>query len=429
MGAMKVLITNAYSSRNKGDAAILLGMLADLGSQELFRRAEFAISTAAYPDDATAYPCRVVSSFHALKQRFTRCRPVQCLGFVLLILPWSLLWAWIWRRWHVDLPAPQPWRELFRQYAEADLVVAAGGGYLYTRSAWRGNLMLLITVFSFRFGSLLGKPVYLYAQSIGPFEAEFQAALVRCALQRTRLILVREEISMGFVASWKLPCPVRMAGDAAFLLPTTAERDLAARLPPSRRRVGMTVRQWSKKVEEQEHFEAAITQLIDWIVASGESLVVLIPQVTFAAWEDDDREVMRRIYAQVHAKNRVVLIEDDLSALRVKALCGEMDFFIGTRMHSNLFALSMEVPAIAIGYQPKSLGIMRQLGLERWVIPWEGVTLERLQAGFEDLVQKAEEVRAELSRKLPEMISSARLNGQWIAEDYRLLRARPPVGF
>jgi colanic acid/amylovoran biosynthesis protein len=138
---------------------------------------------------------------------------------------------------------------------------------------------------------------------------------------------------------------------------------------------------------------------------------------------------MRRIYAQVHAKNRVVLIEDDLSALRVKALCGEMDFFIGTRMHSNLFALSMGVPAIAIGYQPKSLGIMRQLGLERWVIPWEGVTLERLQAGFEDLVQKAEEVRAELSRKLPEMISSARLNGQWIAEDYRLLRARPPVGF
>jgi colanic acid/amylovoran biosynthesis protein len=415
---MKILITNAYSSRNKGDAAILLGMFADLASQEAFRRAEFRISSTAYPDDAAAYPCRVISSFHALKERLTRCRTVQCLGFLLLILPWSLLWAWCWRRWHVDLLAPRAWRELFREYAEADLVVAAGGGYLYTRSAWRGNLMLLITVFSFRFGSLLCKPVYLYAQSIGPFRAKFQAELVRRALAGARLVIVREEISLALVSAWHVPRPVRMAGDAAFLLPLPAKPDLDIQFRSSSRRVGITVRQWAKRVESQVYFERTMAQFIDWIVASGESLVFLIPLVTFTAWEDDDREVMRRIYVQVHAKSRVVLMEDDLSPLQVKALCGGMDFVIGTRMHSSIFALSMGIPTLAIGYQPKSEGIMRQFGMEKWVIPWKDVTLQRLQVGFEALVERAGLVRTELSKRLPEVVRSARLNGQWIAEDY-----------
>jgi colanic acid/amylovoran biosynthesis protein len=422
---MKILITNAYSSRNKGDAAILFGMLADLGSQEAFRGAEFRISTADYPGDASAYPCAVVESFHSLKQRFTRYRWAQCLGFLLLILPWSLLWAWAWGQWHLDLWAPRPWRKLFRQYAEADLVVAAGGGYLYTRSAWRGNLMLLITVFSFRFASLLGRPVSLYSQSIGPFQTKFQAAFVRCALRDVRPILVREEISMELVASWQLQGPVRMTGDAAFLLPPTTECDLPFRLPSSPRRVGITVRKWSKGREEQERFERTIAQFIDRIAASGETLVVLIPQVTFAAWEDDDREVMRRLHAQVHARDRVVLVENDLSPLQVKALCGAMDFFVGTRMHSNIFALSMGVPTIAIGYLPKSTGIMRQLGLGRWVISWEDIALQPLQAAFEDLVQSADEVRTELSKKIPEVVRSASLNGRWIAEDYIAGVTRP----
>jgi colanic acid/amylovoran biosynthesis protein len=415
---MKILITNAYSSRNKGDAAILLGMLTDLRSQEAFREADFRISTAAYPDDRDAYPCGVVSSFHALKQRFTRYRWIQCLGFLLLILPWSLLWAWAWRRWHLELWAPHTWRDLFREYAQADLVVAAGGGYLYTRSAWHGNLMLLITLFSFSFGSFLGKPIYLYAQSVGPFQARFQARLVPRALAGARLVIVREEISLGLVSEWRIPCPVRMAADAAFVLPMPKKHDLPIPLCPSQRRVGITVRQWSKGGQEQKRFEQMMAQFIDWIAISGESLVVLIPQVTFAAWEDDDREVMRRIHAQVHAKDRLMLVESDLSPLEVKALCGAMDFFVGMRMHSNIFALSMGVPTLAIGYQPKSAGIMRRIGLERWVIPWEDVTFQRLQTAFEDLMQSADEVRAQLSKKLPEVVHSANQNAKWIAEDY-----------
>jgi colanic acid/amylovoran biosynthesis protein len=277
-------------------------------------------------------------------------------------------------------------------------------------------VILLITVCCFWFAHHIGKPVYLYAQSIGPFRSCFQEMIVRRALRKLQLVIVREEISLKLVSSWNLQCPVRMAADAAFLLPQPKPSDLTVRFPPHSCCVGITVRKWSRAAKAQEHFERAMVQFLDWITTSGETIVVLVPQVTVAAWDDDDRNVMRRLYAQSHMKNRVILVEDELSPLHVKALCGAMDFFVGTRMHSNIFALSMGVPTLAIGYQPKSAGIMQQLGLERWVIPWENVAFHRLKAAFEDLAVNAEEVRTALYQKLPDVIRKARLNSHWIAE-------------
>lgn len=414
---MKILITNAYSSRNKGDAAILLGMLYDLGSRTAFHDAEFRISTADFPEDIGAYPCGVVSSFHALKKRFTRFRWMQGFGFLLLILPWSLLWV-LARRAGRDLWVPRSWRSLFREYAEADLVVAAGGGYLYTRSFWRGNLMLFITVYSFYFATLLDKPLYLYAQSIGPFQTGFQAALVRRALTKARIVIVREQISMDLVLSWELPCPVRIAADAAFLLPAPRELDLPIPLDRTGLWVGFTVRHWSKVPAEQESFESAMADFITWLTQEHLATVMLIPQVTVASWDDDDREVMQRIQAQIVEKNRVLLIEDEFSPMRIKALCGSLDFFVGMRMHSNIFALSMGVPSLAIGYQPKSAGIMGQLGMERWVVEIEEVTLPRLQALFEDLACQAIKIRKTLAHQVPIAVEKALWNGRWIAEDF-----------
>lgn len=416
---MRVLITNAYSARNKGDAAILVGMLADLRSQEAFRGAEFRISTAAFPEDKGNYSCNVVSSFHSLKQQFTRCRWLQCLCFVLFILPSSFAWAAA-HRLGRNLWVPCSWRSLFQEYAEADLVVAAGGGYLYTHSMWRGNLMLVITVYSFWFATLLGKPFYLYGQSIGPFAARFQAAMVRFALSYARLVLVREGLSKAFLSRWRLPCPVAMTGDASFLLPRPAEEDVPLNLSYAQTLVGITLREWPNGKEGQRRFEVAIAEFVNWLTRDLAATVVFVPQVTFAAWGDDDRMVMRRVYQGVEDRSRVMLIEDELSVFQVKALCGAVNFFVGMRMHSNIFALSMGVPTLAIGYQPKSEGIMRQLGLERFLITVEEVTLSRLQVLFEALTASAADIRTMLGRQVLASIENARLNGRLIAKDYKL---------
>ncbi|MCK5376749.1 MAG: hypothetical protein KAJ97_06690, partial [Acidobacteria bacterium] len=127
-----ILITNAYSARNRGDAAIILGMVESLRRTGVFREAEIRISSADHPADAARYPVPVVPSFHSLKNQLSSSPSVNALYFLVVLLPMSLLWAVGWRLGRLDLPLPSSLRELMRAYARAELVVAAGGGYLYT---------------------------------------------------------------------------------------------------------------------------------------------------------------------------------------------------------------------------------------------------------------------------------------------------------
>lgn len=415
----EILITNAYSARNRGDAAIILGMLESLRRTEIFREAEIRISSADYPADSADYPVPVVPSFHSLKNRFSSRSNLNALYFLVVLLPMSLLWGIAWRFVRVDLPLPGPLRELMRAYARADLVVAAGGGYLYTTSAIHGNVVLLITVYSFFFGVLLGKPVSLYAQSIGPFAAPWQEWFVRQALSRVRLVEVREKVSRRLLNGWRLSTPVWDAADAAFLLQARPpDEDLEMVGTTSGPAVGMTVRKWFRNHECQDGYERIMASFVDWLAEERGAEVVFLPQVTFAEGGDDDRAAVRSVVSSVARHDQVRIVEGELSAEEIKWYCGRMEFFVGTRMHSNIFALSLGVPTLAVAYQPKTEGIMAALGMEDFVIPIEDLSLDALTDRFETLTRDEEEVREHLRRVIGKVEEDAKLAGRLIAEDF-----------
>jgi colanic acid/amylovoran biosynthesis protein len=415
----EILITNAYSALNRGDAAIILGMVRSLRSTETFRDAVVRVSSANHPDDCGRYPVPVVPSFHSLKNRFSANSDINALYFLVVLLPLSLVWAGVWRLTGLDMSFSGPFRELMRSYAGADLVIAAGGGYLYTTSQVHGNVVLVITVYSFCFGRLLGKPVFLYSQSIGPFATSWQQWFVRRALTKVRLVEVREEISGAMLDGWRLPIPVRRAADAAFLIPAR-KPEKAPHLFADEHRlmVGMTVRNWFRDPVRQEEYEITMASFVTWLVEEMDAKVVFFPQVTFAEGSDDDREAAQRVATRVTNRNLVYVLEDELDAEEIKWLCGRMEIFVGTRMHSNIFAMSCGIPTIAIAYQPKTSGIMRSLGLEEFVLPIEKTTPASLRELFEALASKRATIRELLLRRIPEVEEQALLGGELIAKDF-----------
>jgi len=423
-----ILITNAYSARNRGDAAIILGMVESLRRTEVFREAEIRVSSADHPADAARYPLPVVPSFHSLKNRFSSSPGINALYFLVVLLPMSLMWAVAWRLGRLDLPLPGSLRELMQAYTRADLVVAAGGGYLYTTSAIHGNVVLLITVYSFFFGMLLGKPVSLYAQSVGPFAGSLQAWLVRWALSRVRLVEVREKVSRQLLDGWGMPTPVQEAADAAFLLEARPPGERVQIVGASGRpAVGMTVRRWFRDREQQAEYERTMASFVDWLVEHREAEVIILPQVTYAEGHDDDREAARSVVASVARRERVRVVEDELGAKEIKWLCGRMGFFVGTRMHSNIFALSLGVPTLAVAYQPKTEGIMAALGLEDFVVPIEDLSLQTLTDRFEALSRDQAKIREHLQEVIGEVEESAELAGRLIAEDFLSILGHAPA--
>jgi colanic acid/amylovoran biosynthesis protein len=101
-----------------------------------------------------------------------------------------------------------------------------------------------------------------------------------------------------------------------------------------------------------------------------------------------------------------------------------MDIFIGTRMHSNIFALSQVVPVIAIGYQPKTQGILRMVGMEQWNLPIEQVEVQTLIRTLDDLWARRDELRVQLQARIPALIEEANQAGVLIAEDYQQIQGK-----
>lgn len=416
---MKILVTNAYSARNRGDAAIVEAMVRELRSRPAFADAEVAISSAAGPEEP-GYPEPVVHSFTSLKRLLSGKPFLQGLGFLAVIYPQTLLWIAGRRFLGIDLPVWSTLRSLLRDYDAADLVVAAGGGYLYTRSARRGYAVLLSVIYGYHGAALLGKPTCLFSQSVGPFAGRLQAWLVKRSLHGVRLVLAREEGTRRLLDSWAgrgMP-RVEAAADAAFLFD---EATAPAGLPPRAGdgiRVGLTVRRWFPDQGQQAGYEERMGRFARRLAEEMGADAWFLPQVTYGAGGDDDRETARRVRAAAGDSPRLHLVEDELSPAEMRGFCGAMDVFVGTRMHSNIFALSMGVPTLAVGYQPKTAGIMAQLGLERFVLPIELLTAERLWERFKRMLDEREAITGALETGIPRLREDARRAARLIEEDW-----------
>ena len=127
----------------------------------------------------------------------------------------------------------------------------------------------------------------------------------------------------------------------------------------------------------------------------------------------DDAEVALKIKNQLSedCKDKFVIMRDDLSPVEIKALIGNFDYFIGTRMHSNIFATSMKVPTIAIAYEKKTNGIMHTVSLDDYILEMDKLTLKDLRKKVmlqkdnklkieKNLAKKINDIRKEIIEKL-----------------------------
>jgi polysaccharide pyruvyl transferase WcaK-like protein len=91
----------------------------------------------------------------------------------------------------------------------------------------------------------------------------------------------------------------------------------------------------------------------------------------------------------------------------VKWVISQLDWFCGTRMHSTIAALSSGVPAAAIAYSPKTLGVFETCGQGAHVAdPRQldtGDVVERLWQSW----AAREEARRSLQATLPAVLRRA----------------------
>ncbi len=422
----KILIINIHSSRNLGDAALLQVTLQQISTT--FQNAKITLSI----DDTASHTGNeeVIESIIAWVHPRNPDGSVHWnYGRLLSLIPATLFPVFCFRIFKKVsyILTPKRLRPIVMAYLLSNLVLSEPGGFLY--SSGRG-ISLLITAYSLTLAILARKPLYILPQSIGPLKRVWERKLIGWLLNHARMVMVREPISQRAVLSIGVhKNRVQLVPDMAFALPASDKtlgmnwlREKGIDNPDDHPLMGMTLINWGEQNKDftlQKEYEEACTQAIKWFIENTHGKVILFPQVTGPYSSQDDRIPARRVAEQLpDYSSSIYQIEQPLPMELIKSVYGWMDIFIGTRMHSNIFALCENVPVIAIGYLYKTRGISEMIGIDEMCLDIHNVAGNALVDRLSNLWENRQYWKAHISQVMPRLIGEAAKVMGWVKADY-----------
>ena len=288
-----------------------------------------------------------------------------------------------------------------RELADADLFISGGGSLLQDVTSPRSvpYYLGLVTL-----AKIMQKPVFFYAQGIGPLNLKLSKFLVRTVGNSVDAITVRDESSEGLLKALGVTGPkIHVVSDPAFGLKpgygTGNGRDflMAHDIPvQDSPLVVVSVRPWPAVPGYME----AVVQACDELVKAYGAVVVYVPfhKTQDAAICQACIELMQE---QAYVLDGAFLPEEILSIMK------EADFAIGMRYHSLVFAVATATPFVALSYDPKVDGLLSIVGEK------PGLSESRHNAGaFYDHVKDAwcrrEEMKATLTQLAPKLADSSK---------------------
>jgi polysaccharide pyruvyl transferase WcaK-like protein len=240
----------------------------------------------------------------------------------------------------------------------AALVVASGGGYLYEHYGMERRLEVFERVLEH------GRPLALFAQSIGAPRDSVVRARLAAILDAATLVLVRDEASLAAVHALGVREQVHRTADEAVLLraPATRHREPGALL------VCASVHPWSQGqavlVPGEEELAALGAALERALIAGTVSRVTLASTVQGhggpqLALEDDQLAATRvREAVSPPVRERVHIAQGHLDARAFLALVAQHDLAISMRMHGALLAAVAGTPVLLANAADKARAVL-----------------------------------------------------------------------
>ena len=324
------------------------------------------------------------------------------------------LWARIHTRWagvrSYWWPAPAIPRDVWREVETATVGIMTGGDVLSLDYSM-GSLVKYVGQAETLMRA--GRPMWLWAASIGPFtgQPDVERWVVR-HLDRYEDISVRESSSLEYLRALGLP-RARLVADPAFaLVPEAFDAD--ALLPPERDGgvLGFNTSPLIHAINERRAAgsgaaaEKAIADFLGDVVRRTRLGVVLVPHVDAVdgGTYNSDFVYLQGLLARMNLpSSRVRLALRTLNAPRIKHLLAQCSYFIGARTHATIGALSQGVPTCSLGYSVKARGLNRDLfGSERYLLDTKSITRDALWQALQRLIDDEGDIRSLLLARMPE---------------------------
>jgi polysaccharide pyruvyl transferase WcaK-like protein len=303
-----------------------------------------------------------------------------------------------------------------RKVAEADIALAISGGDSFS-DIYGMRRLLYVSLPQFLVLAL-SKPLVLLPQTYGPFESRRSRILAGAILKRASRIFARDRTSLD-VALGMLSTSATTAEfsfDMGFALeplpPPPSMLGPIASLDPARPIVGLNVsgllymggysqdNMFGLKIP----YAQLLTEIVRSLVSGFDCQFLLIPHV-FGDSPENDVSACRRFRGELSEdlRARVVLMDGVWDQSQIKYVIGKCHFFIGSRMHACIAALSQSVPAVGLAYSMKFEGVFRSVGVPQLVLDLARTSQGEVLAQISNLFRERAAIAANLSQSMPQV--------------------------
>lgn len=368
----KITVLGNFSGRNAGDNAILGNLMDDIS--EKYSEVKYLIPT-----------------FNAgfVKHHFSH-HNIEAMN----LMPWNgafKIFGW----------------PTYKAMTNCDVVLITDN-ILFDRSYFNPLFNYLSTIALFAPAcKRRGIPIIPYNASLGPYTTDRGRAAMQRVLDAAPFLSLRDEMSRDTLDKNKFNYPkVIIGADCAINTVIPTEEHLKKIITKEGLfknpngtisfNINAYIDTWLKLVEggkgiTRESFVKLISETIDNIIQ------VLNVDIMYTTTQIMDYKIVNETMQHVKNIQRVKVIgNSDYNYKEITGLLSKCGLHVGMRTHSKILAAAAFTPMVTINAYPKSVGFVRTLGMENWIINFKDLNVEKMTK----IVAEAWMQRAELKTKL-----------------------------
>lgn len=245
------------------------------------------------------------------------------------------------------------------------------------------------------------KPLFIWGASIGPFSKlpKFEQYMVK-HLNSLNGLFVRELVSKEYLNSNGISDNVYSIADPAFCMDAVSPKN-NIEIPISS--IGLNLSPLMCKFITNGDKEKWIDMAVEIarIFCKTSQSIYLVSHVTVS--HDDDFAFLNIIYDRLKDEYaNIHLLDKAYSASEIKYIIGSFSLFAGSRTHSTIAALSMNVPTLSFAYSVKAVGLNMQIfNNVDYCIVKNQFTLDIIESKLKDMLDNKDDIKQILEEKIP----------------------------
>lgn len=272
--------------------------------------------------------------------------------------------------------------------------------------------------------TLFGKELILLPQTYGPCTRSVTRRMAKSVLKRASIVYARDTESIEYIrklfGNHSVNGKLHFMPDIAFVLDSDEPETVDIGSLENMRNedsvvVGLNISGLlynggytrGNMFGLKTNYPELIYDVVDYLMKDERVLLLLVPHVLAPSRTvEDDPSACRQLYEKLIEKypGRIFLTQGKYNHNHIKYIIGLCDFFIGSRMHACIAALSQSIPAVGIAYSRKFNGVFESVGLEDCVVDaYQCGNSAELLSIVEAAFEKRDQIGEHLNRVIPKI--------------------------